>query len=423
MVKETVDLLIKKANELVTVNKFSQKPAKKEQMNTLGLIRNGAIAVHEGKIAALDETRKIEQNFKSETVINASGKTVMPGFVDSHTHLVFAGAREEEFESRLQGASYIEILAKGGGILKTVNETRKASKEQLIGIAKQTLDTMLAHGTTTVEAKSGYGLDSKNEVKCLEAAKELNKTHQAEVVSTFLGAHAVPLEYEGRTEEYVNLLKEEMIPKIADRRLAEFCDVFCEKGVFNVEQTRKILNSGKKHGLKPKIHADELTSFGGAELAAEVNAVSAEHLLFASEKGLKKMAEKEVVAVLLPTASFSLMMDKYADARKMINLNVPIALGTDFNPSCWTENMQIAIAFACRKMRLTPAEAITAATINAAHSVNRAEEIGSLERGKKADIIILNMPNHKFLGYRFGVNLVDKVVKAGTIVVDREKNA
>ncbi len=424
MAKEKVDLIIWKASELVTLCGSGDKPFRKGNMKNIDVIEDGAIAVRDGRIQAVDRTSKIEQNYRAERIIDAAGKVVTPGFVDAHTHLVFAGAREEEFESRLQGASYLEVMTKGGGILKTVEETRKTSKEQLIETAMSTLDIMLRHGTTTVEAKSGYGLTIDDETKCLEAAKELGKKHEVDVVSTFLGAHAVPSEYRGRTEEYVKLVMEEMIPKIADHRLAEFCDVFCEEGVFGVEQSRRILQTGKDHGLEPKIHADELTNLKGAELAAEIKAISAEHLLLASEPGLKAMAEEEVIAVLLPTASFSLMTGKYADARKMISLGVPVALGTDFNPSCWTENMQMAIAFACRKLRLTPAEAITSATINAAHAIHRGHEVGSLNEGKKADIIILGIPNHRFLGYRFGVNLVEKVVKEGKIVVDRgEENA
>jgi len=417
--KENVDLLIRKANELITLRGTSQQPAKREKMRDLGIIENGAIAVNEGKIVVVGETSKIEQSFKAENVIDASGKVVMPGFVDSHTHLVFAGAREEEFELRLQGASYLKILSKGGGILKTVRETRKATKKQLVETAEKTLDIMLTHGTTTVEAKSGYGLTTKDEIKCLQATQELNKTHPTDVLSTFLGAHAVPNEYKGKTDDFVKLVTEEMIPKVAEQKLAQFCDVFCEKGVFNIEQSRRILQTGKEYGLKPKVHADELTSLGGAELAAEVEAISAEHLLYASDKGLEAMAASRVIAVLLPTASFSLMTNRYADARRMIQLGISVALGTDFNPSCWTENMQLTIALACRKMRLTPAESIVAATINAAHAINYAHEVGSLENGKRADITILNVPNYRFLGYRFGVNLVDKVVKEGKIVVNR----
>ena len=419
--KEKVDLLIKEANELLTLRGNSEKPVTKGDMHSLSILESGAIAIQDGVIEAVGRTDNVEQRFKSEQVVNASGKLVMPGFIDPHTHLVFAGAREDEFELRLQGSSYLEILAKGGGILKTVTETRKASKEQLVNKAKRTLDIMLSHGTTTVEAKSGYGLTTRDEVKCLEATRQLDKTHPIDIVPTFLGAHAIPQEYKGNSDGYVRLVTEETIPKVAHQRLAEFCDVFCEKGVFSVSQSRKILTEGKRHGLRPKIHADELTGLGGAELAAEVGAISAEHLLFASEDGLKAMARQAVTAVLLPMASFALMTGKYADAARIARLGVPIAIGTDFNPSCWTENMQMVIAFACRQMRLTPAESIAAATINSAHAVGRAREVGSLERGKKADVLILNVPNHKFLGYRFGVNLVDKVVKEGEIVVNKSE--
>jgi len=302
-----------------------------------------------------------------------------------------------------------------------VAETRKASLEQLIELGKERLDTMLIHGTTTVEAKSGYGLSTRDEIKCLEAIEKLNKQHPIDVIPTFLGAHAVPNEYRDRPDDYVDLVVEEMIPAVAERKLAEFCDVFCEKGVFNVKQSKRILLAGKKYGLLPKIHADEMSWLGGAELAAEVEAVSAEHLLFASENGIKALAEKGVVAVLLPAASFSLMLGKYANARKMIDEGVAVALGTDLNPICWVENMQLVIALACRMMRLTPAEALSAATINAAHSLRKAHMIGSLEVGKKADIVIFKVPNYRFLGYRFGVNLVDKVIKNGRLVVDDGK--
>jgi imidazolonepropionase len=282
---------------------------------------------------------------------------------------------------------------------------------------------MLEHGTTTVEAKSGYGLTTKDELKILEVVKRLNQLHAVDVVPTFLGAHAIPPEHRHSPEEYVNLIIEEMIPKVAERKLAEFCDVFCEKGVFTSDQSKRILVAGGIYGLKPKVHADEMSLLGGAELAASVVAVSAEHLLFSSESGLKAMADKGVIAVLLPAAAFSLMTGRYADARKMIDLGVPVALGTDFNPSCWVESQQLIIAFACHFMKLTSAEAITAATINAAHAIGRASEVGSLETGKKADVLVLNVPNHKFLGYRFGVNLVDKVIKNGRLVVDKESSS
>jgi imidazolonepropionase len=417
--RKQANLIIENANELVTLQGGSKKPLIGKQMEELEIVKDAGLAVKNGRIVAVGKTSEIKQKFKAEETVNAKGKTVIPGFVDPHTHLVFAGSREDEFEMRLQGVSYMEILRKGGGILKTVHATRQASEQELIENCTKTLNTMLQHGTTTVEAKSGYGLTVKDEIKCLKVIKRLNETHPADIVPTFLGAHATPPEFKEQTDKYVKLVVDKMIPEVARQKLAEFCDVFCEKNVFDVAQSRRILQRGKEHGLKPKVHADELTQLGGTELAAEVGAVSAEHLLFASEKGLKLMAKKGVVAVLLPAAAFTLTT-KYADARKMISLGVPVALGTDYNPNCWVENQQLVIAFACRQMQMTPAEALTAATINAAHAVSRAHEVGSLENGKKADIVVLNAPSYKFLGYRFGVNLADKVFKEGKLVVDNE---
>jgi len=418
--KKSADLLIENANELVTLVGGSRKLLIRSKMEELRIVQDGCLAVKDGKILAVGKTRDIKRSFDAEEKINAKGKVVVPGFVDPHTHLVFAGSREDEFEMRLKGASYMEILQKGGGILKTVRETRRASEQELTETSRKTLNVMLEHGTTTVEAKSGYGLTLKDEVKCLKVVKRLNQTQPVDVVPTFMGAHAVPNEYRGQADGYVDLIIGEMIPTVAREKLAEFCDVFCEEGVFSRSQSKRILLRGKKHGLIPKVHADEMTPFGGAELAAEVGAVSAEHLLFASEKGLKMMAKRGVVAVLLPAAALSLTTSRYADARKMISLGVPVALGTDFNPSCWVENQQLVIALACCQMRMTPAEALTAATINAAHAIKRAREVGSLERGKKADVVVLNIPSYKFLGYRFGVNLVEKVIKEGKVVVDVE---
>jgi imidazolonepropionase len=420
--REKADLLIVNAEELVTLAGGTQKPRVGKQMQELGIICNGGLAIKDGRIVAVGKTSDVTKVFKAENVIRANGKTVLPGFVDPHTHLVFAGSREDEFQMRVEGAYYMVILSSGGGILKTVKETRRASAEKLVDFGFKTLNVMLEHGTTTVEAKSGYGLATKDEVKILEAIKRLDQLHAVDIVPTFLGAHTIPSEFQGSPMNYVNLVIEEMIPKVAEKRLAEFCDVFCEKGVFSLEQTRRILVAGKNYGLKPKVHADEMSLLGGAELAADIGAVSADHLLFSSDEGIKAMADKGVVAVLLPAAAFSLMSGRYADARKMIEFGVPVALGTDFNPSCWVENQQLVIAFACHFMKLTPAEAITAATINAAHAIGRASEVGSLEVGKKADVIVLDVPNHKFLGYRFGVNLVDKVIKNGRVVVDREKH-
>jgi len=420
--REKADLLIVNANELITLEGGGQKPRIGKQMRELGIIRNGCMAIKDGRIVAVGKTSEVTKDFRAENIISANEKTVLPGFADPHTHLVFAGSREDEFQMRVEGAYYMEILKSGGGILKTVRETRKASIEKLVDLTLKRLDVMLEHGTTTVEAKSGYGLTTKDELKILEAIKRSNQLHCVDVASTFLGAHAIPSEYSGNSQAYVSLVVEDMIPKVAEKRLAEFCDVFCEKNVFSLEQTRRILAAGKNYALKAKIHADEMSMLGGAELAADIGAISADHLLHSSDNGIKAMAAKGVIAVLLPAAAFSLMSGQYADARNMVDSGVPLALGTDFNPSCWVENMQLVIAFACHFMKLTSAEAITAATINAAHALGRAREVGALEVGKKADVIVLNVPNHKFLGYRFGVNLVDKVIKNGRLVVDRERS-
>jgi imidazolonepropionase len=409
------------AEELLTLADGGLKPRTSRQMRELGIVHDGALAIREGRIVAVGKTRDVMKTFRAKNIISAKGKVVLPGFVDPHTHLVFAGSREDEFQMRVEGASYMGILSSGGGILKTVRETRRARVEKLVDLGLERLDTMLAYGTTTLEAKSGYGLSTADELKILEATRRLNQLHCMNVVSTFMGAHAVPPEYSGNSEEYVGLIIGEMIPKIVEKGLAEFCDVFCERGTFSLEQTKRILVRGKNHGLKPKIHADEMSMLGGAEIAADVGAVSAEHLLFSSVEGIKAMVEKGVIAVLLPAAAFSLMMGRYADARLMIDCGVPVALGTGFSADCWVENQQLVVAMACHFMRMTPAEAITAATVNAAFAVNRAGEVGSLEVGKRADVIILNVPNHKFLGYRFGVNLVDKMIKNGRLVVDREK--
>jgi imidazolonepropionase len=418
--REKIDLLIVNADELVTLAGDNHKPRTGKQMREIGIIRNGALALKDGRIVAVGKTPDITKSFKAEDVISANGKIVLPGFVDPHTHLVFAGSREEEFQMRIEGASYMEILKAGGGILRTVRETRKASVEKLVDYGTETLDTMLEHGTTTAEAKSGYGLTTKDELKMLEVIKRLNQMHSVDVVPTFLGAHTIPPEFLNNPQSYVSLVIDEMIPKVTEKGLAEFCDVFCERGVFGLEQARRILAAGKNLGLKPRLHADEMSMLGGAELAAGIGAVSADHLLFSSDEGIKAMAQRGVIAILLPAAAFSLMSGRYADARVMINYGVPVALGTDFNPNCWVENQQLVVALACHLMKLTPAEAITASTINAAHALNRANEVGSLEVGKKADVVVLDAPNHKFLGYRFGTNLVDKVIKNGRIVIDRE---
>ena len=417
MPKKDVDLIIHHAKQLITAKGYNDNPAIGSQMEDLGIINDGAVALTAGRIVAVGQTSNILDHFNASETFDATGKTVCPGFIDAHTHFVFAGSREKELEMKIKGASYLEILQSGGGILSTVRDTRAASKDELIRICKNRAKNLLIHGTTTIEAKSGYGLDLETEVKLLEVIKEMNRLGPLTLVPTFLGAHAIPSEFQGRTREYVDLLCSAWLPIIAEQHLAVFCDVFCEKGVFEIDDSRKILLTGKRFGLLPRIHADELYSLGGAELAAEVGAVSADHLLYISPSGLQQMKRAGVLATLLPAAPLTLMVDKYADARSFISHQIPVALGSDLCPSCWLENEQLLIALACYKLKMTPAEALMAATINAAHSIKMQHEIGSLEEGKRADIAILNIPDYRILGYRLGANMVDTVVKSGRIVV------
>jgi len=404
---ESVDLVITHASELLTL-KGPQKPRVRQQMRNLGVLKDCSLAVHDGLIVDIGRNLR----YQADTVIDAAGKLVMPGFVDPHTHVVFAGSREFELNLKLAGVPYMEVLKRGGGIFYTVEKTRKASPHQLLSQSKKRLDTMLRYGTTTCEAKTGYGLDVKNELKLLKVQRSLYETHPIDLVSTFLGAHAIPKEMDA--EQYITSIIEEMLPKT--QGLAQFCDVFCEKGIFSIAQSKKILLAGKRYGLQPKIHADEIVNTGGALLASKIGAISADHLLQSSDAGLRALAKNRIVGVLLPGTPFCLMMEHYAPARKMIDGGVPVALATDLNPNCWTENMQMIIQLACLKMKMTPAEAIVASTFNAACAIGMQQYIGSLEVGKHADVIILDCPNHQFLPYHFGVNLVQTVVKRGVVL-------
>ena len=414
------DTVIKHANELVTMNSKFGVPRIGKAMKELAIINDGALAIKDGKIVFVGTTEELMKTVKidEKTIqIDATNELVTPGFVDPHVHLIFAGSRENELTMKLAGKTYLEILEAGGGILKTVRETRKATIEELVENGKNILDKMLKHGTTTVEAKSGYGLSTKDEIKSLEAVRVLDKQHPIDLVPTFLGAHAIPPEYKGRIDEYVDLVISEMLPKVAEKGLAEFCDVFCEKGIFSVDQTRKILLAAKKLGIKTIIHIDEIVDTNGAALAAELKAVQTGHLLQSNDAGLKAMAKAGVIAILLPGTPFCLMMKDYAPARKMIEYGIPVAIATDLNPNCWTESMLMTIVLSCYNMKMSPAEALSAATINAACAIQRENEIGSLEVGKKADIAIFEVPNYYFLSYQFGINLVSKVIKNGKIVV------
>ena len=416
----SADLMIVHCGELATLSRGAV-PRIGPALGDAGVIPDGAVAVAGDRIVAVDTTdallRQVEAT-SATTVLDAAGRLVTPGLVDPHTHLVFAGHRAGEFALRQRGAAYAEILAAGGGILSTVRATRSASEDHLVTLGMERLDRMLAHGTTTAEAKSGYGLSLDDELKILRAVSRLDDLHPVDLVPTFLGAHTVPPERKADPDAYVGDVCETMLPAVARERLAVFCDVFCEKGAFSPAQTRRILEAASRLGLRLKVHADQLSASGGARLAAELGAVSADHLEHTPEADLRAMAEAGVTAGLLPGATFFLMQRTYADARHMVDLGVPLALATDFNPgSSPTLSMQMAIALACIEMTLAASEALTAATINAAHAIGRAGEVGSLEPGKKADLVLWGLGSVAELPLHFGVNMVDRVIKSGRVVV------
>jgi imidazolonepropionase len=415
----TRSLLIKHAAEIVTSTGTTAK--KGAAMNHLERIVDGAILVKNGIIDWIGTTAEMPVcNDENLEVIDAKGCSVIPGFVDSHTHFMFGGYRPEEFFWRLGGTPYLEILERGGGILNTVEATRTMNYDVMVRTGAERLNAMLAMGVTTVEGKSGYGLDFDTEIQQIKAMGELNSNHAIEVVSTFMGAHAVPPAYRGRADDYVTFIIEEVLPAVVEQGIAEFCDVFCEKGVFSVEQTRKILAAASALGLKTKIHADEIVSFGGAELAAELGAVSADHLLQASDQGIADMAARGVVATILPMTAFCLR-EEYARARTIIDGGGAVALATDYNPgSCFSHSIPMLIALAAIQLKLSPAEILTALTLNGAAAVGRADRIGTLERGKQADILLLKYPSHLFLSYHVGMDIVEKVIKKGQVVVDKK---
>lgn len=413
------DLLIVNIGELATTVGYSQQPQRGRELGQLDIHHDAFLAVKDGKVLALGPMSDANQYQGAATqVIKATGKAVLPGFVDPHTHLVFAGWRERELAMKLEGRAYLDILAAGYGILSTVRATREASVDELVALAKKTLDRMLTHGTTTVEAKSGYGLTTASEMRQLQAARLAAAEHPVDIVSTFMGAHAIPPEYKDDPEAFISLIIEEMLPAVAAEDLATFCDVFCEAGVFSVEQSRRILLAAREHGFKLKLHADELVPLGGAQLAAELGATSADHLLYADDEGIKAMAAAGVVAVVLPGTGFTLRSSKTADVKAMLEAGVPIALATDFNPgTCPTESMQIVQTLAWQSLGLTPAQALAASTINSAHAIGVADKVGSLEAGKAADFVIYDAPNLDFVAYHFGVNLAQHVFKQGRQVV------
>lgn len=418
-------LVIKNISNLITL-RGKNEPRVKESLKDIGIINNGIIALNKDKIIYVGEGELPSNILTDENTIfiDGTGKTVTPGFVDSHTHVVHGGSRENELAMKLKGVPYLDILAAGGGIHSTVKSTREASFEELYNQASKSLDIMLSYGVTTVEAKSGYGIeDFQTELRQLEVAKKLNEDHPIDIISTFMGAHAVPKKYKNNPEEFVDIIINNMIPEVAKKDLAKFCDVFCEEGVFTIDQSRRILLAAREHGMESKIHADEIKPLGGAELAAEISCVSADHLIAASDEGIKMMAEKGVIANLLPGTSFNLQTGSFAKARKMVELGVPIALSTDYNPgSCPTENLQLIMSFASLLMKMTPEEVITGVTINGACALGLEEKIGSLEVGKQGDVVIFDSPNLEYIIYHFGINHTDIVIKKGKLTYMKNSN-
>lgn len=411
-----VDTLITNIGQLLTMNK--QGPVKGVEMNDLTILENAAIGIKDGKIEWIKKADEISA-VKTDKLIDAKGKLVTPGLVEPHTHLVFGGSREQEMALKQQGVPYLEILKQGGGILSTVNATKQASFEELLEKALFHLDRMAMHGITTVEAKSGYGLDKETELKQLRVAKEAGSKHPLDLVSTFLGAHAVPPEFKDNPKAFLDQMSG-LFDEIKKDDLAEFVDIFTETGVFSVEQSRGYLQKAKEKGFGLKIHADEIDPLGGTELAVEMGAVSGDHLAVTSDEGIKQLAASDTIGVILPGTSFYLGKDVYARAREMIDAGAAIAISTDFNPgSSVTENLQLIMAIAALKLKLSPAEIWHAVTINSAHAIGRGHEAGSLAAGRKADIVIWDAPNYLYLPYHYGVNHANTVIKDGVTLYER----
>ncbi len=412
-----VDLFLKNISQLVTVASGGARVKKGRAMRDLQILNDAGVLCRGGRISWVGPMAEWHQSLPDDhPEIDATGTVVLPGFIDSHTHAMFAGSRAGEFALRTEGAGYQEIAEKGGGILSTVRDVRDAGKRELKRASARYLAEMMRQGTTTVEIKSGYGLEMDAEIKMLEAINELQDEEIMSVVPTFLGAHAVPPEFQDNPDGYVDLLCDRMIPYVGRRKLARFCDVFCERKYFGVEQSERILLEGKRWGMALKVHADEMTSLGGAELAARLGAVSADHLECVSERGIARLAEAGVVAGILPGVSFFLNHG-YAPVRNLIDAGIPVAIASDFNPgSCMSFSMPLMMTIACTQARMTPEEALTAATLHGAAALGIAGEAGSIEVGKRADLLIADIPDYRSLAYHFGTNHIRTTIKNGTIL-------
>lgn len=420
---KVIDLLLRSSGQMVTCRGSGEEPKRKSDLSDPGLVVDAAVAVSKGKIFAAgprDEVERKIERISVSRVIDVGGRAMLPGWVDPHTHAVFSRYRADEYEARIRGENYLEIEKRGGGIKRTVREVREMDEDRLFELSRLRLLRMLEEGTTTIEIKSGYGLDFENELKMLRVIARLGNETPLDVVATFMGAHQKPPEFPDG-EEYKRSVIDEMIPFVAKKKLAEFIDVFCEEGVFGLEDTKEILEAGKRAGLNSKVHADEITALGGAELAVEMGAVSAEHLIKISPAGIAKLAESRTMAVLLPGTTFGLGSSSFAPARKLIESGAAVALATDFNPgSAPSCSMALSVAIACSQMRMTPAEAVNAATINAAFAIGREGTVGSIEVGKKADIVVYDVEDYREIPSRAGTNHAALVVKEGTVVWERQ---
>ncbi len=415
-----VDLLITHASQLLTIPSHNNGPQRGDRLGDLAIIADGAAAIAHGAIVDLGPAVDLAARYQADRIIDANGRVVMPGFVDPHTHVVFAGDRAAEFERRIAGATYMEIMNAGGGIMSTVRATRAATLEELMAQTRARLDRMLAHGTTTAEAKTGYGLETQAELKMLDAIARLDAEHAIDLVPTFLGAHAIPAEYKGREDEYTDLVVTEMLPAVSSlipHPLSLFVDVFCEDGAFTLEQSRRILTRAKELGFGLKIHVDEFEPLGGTRLGVELGAISVDHVVSTPLDEIELLGKSQTIAVSLPGTPFGLAQRDYTPAKAILAAGGALALATDLNPgTTWNESMQFIVALACRYLKLTPAQALAAATINAAHAIGRGGSIGSVEIGKQADVVIMDVPDYRLIGYRYGTNLARTVIKRGQVV-------